>query len=159
MKHRTRWVASLQRPHQPTRIVVGPYTSQLFHPPRWLDIRVAWGRSSASPPRTFLVHSSTLDFETGSESRPKKLDVFLRLNPKALRSTAITLSSREPLLVPHKFKSLKNAKTSVVGSTVGRKTQFRGAHHLSLIRTPSLRRSCPDKHSSVSPPLSVPVYE
>jgi DNA-binding transcriptional ArsR family regulator len=27
----------------------------------------------------------------------------------------------------------------VVGSTVGRKTQFRGAHHLRLIRTPSLK--------------------
>jgi len=50
---------------------------------------------------TFLIHPSTLDFETGSESRPKKLEVFLRLNPKAFRSTAITLSSEEPLLVPH----------------------------------------------------------
>jgi len=41
------------------------------------------------------------------------------------------------LFLTKTFKFLKNAKTSVVGSTVGRKTQFRGAHHLSLIRTPS----------------------
>jgi len=87
---------------------------------------------------TFLIHPSTHDFETDSESRPNKLDVFLRLSPKAFRSTAVTLSSNLFLFLTKTFKFLKNAKTSVVGSTVGRKTQFRGAHHLSLIRTPSV---------------------
>jgi len=114
------------RRQQPTRTAVGRHTS-----PRVNSDEYSRGfGSKLSFSSTFLVHSSTLDFETGSESRPKKLDVFLRLSPKAFRSTAITLSSNLFLFLTKTFKFLKNAKTSVVGSTVGRKTQFRGAHHV-----------------------------
>ncbi|PSN82429.1 hypothetical protein B9Q03_14225 [Candidatus Marsarchaeota G2 archaeon OSP_D] len=65
---------------------------------------------------TFLVHSSTHDFETDSESTLKKPEVFLRLSPKALSSIANkTLISEEPLLVPLKSIQIPRESKDIHG--------------------------------------------
>ncbi|PSO06639.1 hypothetical protein B9Q04_15020 [Candidatus Marsarchaeota G2 archaeon BE_D] len=80
-------------------------------------------RSKLSYTSTLLAHSSTLDFERGSESTLKKPEVFLRLKPKALSSTANkTLSSEEPPpCSPQKHSNPKRIQRHlwVVGATAG----------------------------------------
>jgi len=107
-------------PDGPPRLRVNPnpHVEWLTHAPRFTTLNhestamtgysCGFG-SKLSFTSTLLTHSSMLDFETGSEGRPKKLEVFPpleRLRPKALSRAAITLSSKSSNLLLFLIKNI-----------------------------------------------------